>query len=123
MNGIVKKVVNLMKLAIIGIVVVVKVWLLLKIFYAAIKLKYALITFGYLVLSYIKVWLDAHQHQSHQKKVIYHTYPHDHHKLDELDLLGEHEGEEYWRRNDIEEDPDTIGNDVEYDRQKSYFLF
>lgn len=72
-NGIIRKIVRLVKLIIIGIALVVKLFLVLKFIHALIKFKYLAIAAGYLILNGVKLWLYAKQ-QKEASKVVHYEY-------------------------------------------------
>lgn len=76
-NGIIRKIVRLVKLIIIGIALVVKLCLILKFIHALIKFKYLAIAAGYLILNGVKLWLYAKQQKEASKVVHYEYSTHD----------------------------------------------
>ncbi|XP_072399323.1 uncharacterized protein [Diabrotica undecimpunctata] len=104
-KGIIKRVFKIAKILIIGLVVVVKLCVLIKIVHATIKWKYMLIAFGYLLLNATRVWLDAKYAKKAQKVIYYKHADHQHHyEPIEDDWLHES-----WNRHDEEEKSASVG--------------
>lgn len=116
-NGLIRKMVRLVKFIIIGIALVVKMFLVLKYIHALIKLKYLAIATGYLILNGVKLWLYAKQQKEASKVVHYEYSTHDNILEDaEDDWIGES-----WKRKVALGKQDVI--DVPYTRHEISYPF
>lgn len=102
-GGLIVKIVKLVRLTIIGVVLITKICILLKIFHAFIKFKYVLITAGYLVLNAVKLWIYV-RYTKHPEKVIHYTNANHEHHYDDHDHGWDNNDWSDWRRNSDEDD-------------------
>lgn len=118
-NGVIKKMMKLVKIVIFGIAIVTKVCLILKFIHTMLKFKYLAIAAGYLALSGAKLWLYAKQQKQPQKVVYYSHSKHEHNfEHDDEDWANEN-----WKRKVGFGEHEHEVADVAYARLKPSYAF